>query len=330
MGAPPTVVDRPPAASALRAGAAAVARRLAQAALTALGASLIIWALLPLAPGDPARRYLQVRHVTAPSQAELEAARAELGLDRPWVVQYGDWLAGVVRGDLGTSYSSDLPVTRELADRFPATLRLAGATLLLAFALALPAGVAGAAFAGRWPDGTLRALAVVVAATPAFVIALALIEVLVIRLGVGRVVADGSWDGVLLPAVALAPFAAVRWSRLLRAGLLDALGSGYALVARARGARRLRVIVVHCLPTAALPVVTAIGLTSGYLLAGDVVVETVFSWPGVGQYVAQAVANRDLPVIQGFALIVTAGWVAISLMVDLAGRALDPRGGVAA
>jgi ABC-type dipeptide/oligopeptide/nickel transport system permease component len=302
-----------------------VARRLVQMVVTALGASLVIWALLPLAPGDPAVRYLRAQHVVAPSEAEIEAARAELGLDRPWIVQYGDWLAGAARGDLGTSYASGLPVAEELADRFPATLRLAAASVLLALALAVPAGILGAAYAGRWPDGVLRGLSVLGAATPSFLIALVLIELVVLRFDLGRVVTDGTWSEVLLPAVALACFSAARWARLLRAGLLDALSSGYALVARARGARGLRVIVVHGLPSAAVPVLTAVGLTAGYLLGGDVVVETVFSWPGVGQYVAQSVTNRDLPVIQAFALIVTIGWVVIGLLVDVAGNALDPR-----
>jgi ABC-type dipeptide/oligopeptide/nickel transport system permease component len=310
--------------------ARALGRRLLQALVTLLGTTMLVWALLPLSPGNPARRYLEARNVTAPTVAQVAHASRQLGLDKPLTVQYIDWLGGVVHGNLSNSYISGAPVTTELADRFPATLRLALVTLLLALAVAVPAGVIGALTAGRWPDVLTRIGAAFGAATPSFVTGLALLYIVVLRFGIGDVVSTGSFSQALLPAIALAPLPAARWSRLLRAGLIDALGSDYALVARARGASRLRVVFVHALPNAGVPLLTAIALTAGYLLAGDVVVETVFSWPGVGAYLAQSVANRDLPVIQGYALIVASIWIVISLGLDLVSGIIDPRTRLAA
>ncbi|MEJ3742534.1 ABC transporter permease [Actinomycetes bacterium KLBMP 9797] len=303
----------------------AVLRRLAQAVSTALAASAVVWMMLPLAPGDPARRYLQQRHVLAPTEEQLAAARAELGLDRPLPAQYVDWLGGVLRGDLGTSTRSGLPVTDVLAERFPPTILLTVMTALLALAVAVPAALVSAAYVGRWPDAATRLLATFGAAAPSFLVGLVLIEIVVIRLGVGSVISDGGWRGVWLPAATMALFPAARWSRLLRSGLLDALHSGYAMVAAARGASPARILLRHALPNAAGPFLVAVALTLGILLGGVAVVEAVFSWPGIGQEVVQAVTARDLPVIQGFALVSALIWVCVSLTVDLAVLLLDPR-----
>lgn len=308
-----------------RRAAAAIVVRTGVALATALAASALVWGLLQLAPGDPARRYLKARNVESPTTAQLVAIRSELGLDKPLVIRYVNWLGDAARGDLSTSYVSDLPVRQELARRFPATARLALATLLLAVVLALLLGVISALYAGRLPDALVRAGAAFAAATPSFLLGLLFIEILAVKWGFGRVIADGTWATVWMPAAAIAPFAVAIWARLLRAGILDALASGYALVASARGSTRLRVILVHGLPAAAIPFLNAVGLTLGYLIGGDVVIETVFSWPGLGSYIANAVAFRDLPVVQAFALLVTLGWVLISLLVDVASRLVDPR-----
>lgn len=303
----------------------AVGTRVGQALLTALGASLLVWALLPLTPGDPALRVLLARGAVDPTPREVAAQRAELGLDRPLHEQYADFLAGAVRGDLGTSYASGRPIVDEIATVLPATALLAAVALALALVLALPAALVAAAWAGRWPDAVLRALALVGSATPGFLLGLVILYLAALGLGWAAVVADGTPAGVWAPAVALAiPIAAV-WSRLLRASLLEALGSHYALVARARGAARVRVLVRHALPNAALPFLTAVGLGVGALLGGAVIVEAVFSWPGLGTYVVKAIGARDLPAVQGFAAISALIFVTTSLLVDLAGTLLDPR-----
>lgn len=303
----------------------AVGARLAQALLTALGASLLVWALLPLAPGDPALRVLIARGVSDPTPREIAAERAELGLDRSLAEQYADFLGGAVRGDLGDSYQSGRPVLGEIADVLPATALLAGVALALALLAAVPAALIAAAWVGRWPDGVLRMLALVGSATPGFLVGLMILYVAALGLDWAKVVADGTIASIWAPAIALAiPIAAV-WSRLLRASLMEALGSRYTLVAQARGASRVRVLVVHALPNAALPFLTAVGLGVGALLGGAVIVETVFSWPGLGSYVVTAIGARDLAAVQGFAAVSALIFVTTSLLVDLAGTLLDPR-----
>jgi len=303
----------------------AVGNRLAQALLTALGASLLVWALLPLAPGDPALRVLLARGINDPTPHEIMVERGALGLDRPLTVQYADFVTGAIRGDLGDSYRTGAPVLGEIASVLPATALLAAVALGIALLLAVPAALVAAAWAGRWPDGLLRVLALIGSATPGFLIGLVILYVAALGLDWAKVIADGTIANVWAPAIALAiPIAAV-WSRLLRAALLEAIGSSYVLVARARGASRLRVLVRHSLPNAALPFLNAVGLGVGALLGGAVIVEAVFSWPGLGGYVLQAIGARDLAAVQGFAAVGALIYVATSLLVDLAGSLLDPR-----
>lgn len=303
----------------------AVGVRLGQALLTLLGASLLLWSLLPLAPGDPARRVLLARGVNQPERVEIDAVREELGLDRSLPARYGAWLAGALRGDLGTSYRSGEPVTAELAHRWPATARLAVAALVLSVLVAVPAALVSAGWRDRWPDAGVRFATLVGASTPTFVAGLVALEVIVVRGGWGRTVSDGSWSQVWLPAATLAVAVTPTWTRLLRAGLLEELGAGYPLVAQARGAGRLRVLVVHALPNAALPFLAAVGVGAAALLGGAAVVETVFTWPGMGSYLVAAIGARDVPVVVGFAALGTLAYVTTSFLVDMVALALDPR-----
>ncbi|MGH8932254.1 MAG: ABC transporter permease [Egibacteraceae bacterium] len=302
-----------------------VATRVGQGLAAALGASVLVWALLPLAPGDPARRVLQARGVADPQPVEIEAARVELGLDQPLPVQYAQWLRRAVRGDLSESYESGQPVLEELRKRLPATALLAGTAIAIAALGALPAALLAAAYRGRWPDALLRGLSLVGAALPAFLVGLFALQVIVLGRGWGRALSDGSPGQVWLPALVLALARIADWSRLLRASLLEALGSGFILVSVARGATRLRVLVRHALPNALLPFLTAVGVGVGALLGGTPIVEAVFTWPGIGSYVVSAINARDLPVIQGFAALAAMAYVATSVAVDVLGGLLDPR-----
>lgn len=302
-----------------------VATRVVQAIAAALGASVLVWALVPLAPGDPAQRVLLARGVTDPEPHEVAAIRAELGLDRPLVEQYLTWLARAVRGDLSESYQTGRPVVEELLARLPATGLLAGVAIAIAVFAAVPAALLAAAWRGRWPDALLRGAALVGAATPAFLAGLVVLQVVVLYGGLGRALSDGHPGHVWLPALVLALGRAADWSRLLRASLLESLSSGYTWVAAARGATRFRVLTVHALPNALLPFLTAVGVGIGALIGGAAIVEAVFTWPGVGSYVVSAIGARDLPVIQGFAALAALTYVATSLTVDLLGSLLDPR-----
>lgn len=298
---------------------------MAQALATALLASVVVWSLLPLTPGDPAARYLSAQGIVNATAAERASARAELGLDRSLPVQYAGWLSGVVQGDLDRSYRSGLPVADELGARFGATLRLAVLAIGIGLVTALPLGLLSAAFRGRSPDSVVRASSVAFTAVPSFVLGLVVVQVVVLGRGIGAVVGDAGWGTALLPAACLGVGAAARWARLLRAGVIQAERAQYSLVARARGATRFWVLTVHALPNASVPVLTVVGLDFGYLVGGAAIIETVFSRPGIGQLLAQAVLNRDLPVIQAFTLLAALTYVVVSLGVDLLTGLIDGR-----
>ncbi|WP_020576263.1 ABC transporter permease [Actinopolymorpha alba] len=305
----------------------AILVRVGQAVLTLAGAAVFVWTLQLLAPGDPGREVLVARGIDSPSAAQVAAARAELGLEKPAYVRLGEWFLGVVRGDLGTSWSTGRPVAVELAERLPATVRLAVVSLLLAFVIAVPLALVAVARRGRTTDLLACGLMFVGAAVPSFVVGAVLLDVVVVRGGVGTVLADGSWRAALLPALPLAIGAAATWARVLRTVMVDRAGSRFVEVARARGASGLRLLVVHVLPGAVPALLTAAGITVGSLLAGAAVVETIFTWPGIGRYLVAAIAARDVPVVQGAVLFGVLGYVTASLLTDVAARLIEPRSG---
>lgn len=302
-----------------------VGGRLLQAVLAVLGASVLVWALLPLAPGDPALRLLQARGIEDPTTIEVEAMRTELALDRPLPEQYLQWLGRAVRGDLSLSYRTGRPVVQEIGQRLPATLLLSGLALFIALVTALVCALLSAAYHERPLDRAIRLVTQVIASLPSFLIGLILLQYLVVQFGIGRVLSGGDWRYVALPALCLSLGRAADWTQLLRANLLECLGASYTLVATARGATRLRVLVRYALPNAILPFLTAVGVGIGGIIGGAAIIEAVFSWPGIGSYVLEAISARDFPVVQGFVAIAGISYVAASLLVDLLGALLDPR-----
>jgi ABC-type dipeptide/oligopeptide/nickel transport system permease component len=298
--------------------------RVAQAAVTLVAAAVLVWSLQVLAPGDPARRLLMAGGVSNPTAPQVAALRAELGLDDPAPLRLVRWLGSAVQGDLGMSWRSGVPVAAELADRLPATLRLSAVALVLALVLAVPLAVVAVAGRDGPPDLAARGLMFLGAAAPSFVVGTLLLEIVVLRMGVGRVLADGSWSGALLPAIPLGLAAAALWARVLRTAMLDVATRRHVHVVQARGARRLRVLGVHVLPGASPPLLAAIGMTVGSLLAGAAVVETVFTWPGVGPYLIDAIVARDVPAVQGAVLLGVLAYVVAGMLADLAAAAIDP------
>lgn len=300
-------------------------RRLAQAAATALAATVIVWALLPLAPGDPAYRILKARGVQDPTALQIQALRTEMALDQPLPAQYLDWLARVVQGDFSVSYRTGQPVLQDLADRLPATVTLLGCALAIAVITSLTLALTAAATHGRWPDRLICAYTQLGASIPTFVLALLVLQYVVVAAGVGQVLTGGATAYVALPALAIGIDRAAGWTQLLRASLLATLRSDYVLTARARGATRRRVLLRHALPNAVMPFLAAVGMSVGALLGGAPIIEEIFTWPGIGRYVLQALHARDYPVIQAFVLISALSYVGASLAVDLAALWLDPR-----
>lgn len=301
-------------------------RRLLLAVPTLLGLSLLIFTLVSLAPGDPAEAFAAR---TAPSgeatPQQVARARHELGLDRPFLVQYGSWLAGAVHGDLGTSFSRRTPVQDEIVARLPATAELAGAAFTVALCAAIPLGVIAAMFRGRSADHALRVAALMGASTPGFFLAYLLIIGFAVRLGVLPVAGRQGLASLVLPAAALAVGPTAIVSRLLRTSLLDVMGEDYIRTARAKGLGELRVILRHGLRSAAVPVVTVLGSVFGGLIEGAVIAEVIFAWPGLGRLTFEAITQRDYPLIQGVVLFGGVVYVVVNLLVDLSYAVLDPR-----
>lgn len=305
--------------------AVAILLRVGQALLTALAASVIVWAILPLAPGDVAERVLLGRGMQDITSEEIEATREALGLNEPLVVQFITWLGGVFQGDLGQSFTSQAPVSQEIMERLPATLMLLGLALLFSTAFSLLLALIAAAYQDRWPDHLIRLYTQIGAALPTFVFALLALTFVVVGFQMGRVLADPSWSAALIPAFIIGLDRAASWTQLLRAGLLEAMDSGYAEVARARGASERRILLRHALPNAFLPFLTVIGISVGALIGGTPLIEAIFTWPGLGAYLLEALTSRNYPVIQGYVLIAAVSYVAASLLVDVVAMVLDPR-----
>lgn len=288
------------------------------------GVSLLTYSLSKLAPGDPAEIKLRQTGIE-PTQQMLEATRQQMGLNDPEYVQFLNWLSGVLKGDLGVSIDSGTPVTQEILYRLPATFELTFAALIVMIAIAMPLGVLAAVYKGTWVDNISRLFAFLGASMPAFWLGLILMYYFSVKYTLFPVMGRHGIASLVLPAVTLGMGMAATYTRLLRASILEVLGQDYIMAARARGLKERMVIVNHALKNALISIVTLFAMSLGYLLGGTVIVETVFSWPGIGKYAVDAIFNRDYPVIQGYVLWMAVIFVLANLLVDISYRFLDPR-----
>jgi peptide/nickel transport system permease protein len=302
-----------------------IARRVAYLIPTWLAITLLAFAVAQLAPGDPAATYFERTHGRPPGAAELVQTRHALGLDQPWPVRYFDWLGNAVRGDLGTSYSTGLPVTQELTSRFPATLELASAATLLAVLLGVPLGVFAALRRNGLLDHLTRGGSLVLASIPGFWLAYLLIILFSVKLHALPSFGSGGLSHLVLPALALGLGEAGLVARLSRSSLLEVLREDYVTTARAKGLREYRVVTVHALRNGLIVVVTQIGLIFCFLLAYSAIVEVIFVWPGIGRLAVDAINQRDYPVIEGFVVFAGTVFILVNLAVDLIYLRLDPR-----
>lgn len=306
-----------------------LASRLLWAIPVLLGASVVTFAIIQLTPGDPARFILGQRA----SPETVEQLRRQLGLHKPIYVQYLDFLFGMLQGDFGQSLQTREPVTTRIAQRFPYTLQLSVAGLLVAIVISFPVGVIGAVREGEFADHASRVGALLGISTPNFWLALLLILLIAVPLrafpifGMTLVTEDlvEGLTSTLLPAIALGTAQAALLTRLLRGGMLDELQEGYVRTARAYGIDSREVTYVYALKNALLPTITVIGLQLGSLLGGAVIVEQVFGIPGIGRMAVSAIFNKDYPVIQGVTMVVAVAFVSANLLVDLLYAKLDPR-----
>jgi peptide/nickel transport system permease protein len=295
--------------------------RLALLLPTLLGVLAVTFLLLYVAPGDPVQAMVGER-ADAETIARL---RAELHLDDPLPVQFGRYVAGVVRGDLGTSYITHRPILRDLLQRFPATLQLAGAAMLFASITGISIGIYGAWRPGSWPDRISAFAAYLGVSFPVYWIGLLLILVFAVTL---RWLPPSGARGptyLILPALTLGMRSVAFLSRMTRAAMQEVLQSDFVRTARAKGLAEGRVVLRHAFRNALLPVLTVLGLDFGSYLTGSILTETIFSWPGVGRYVLTAIDKRDLPAIQGSILFLSLVFVLVNLVTDVLYAKVDPR-----
>ena len=303
-----------------------VARRLLILPALLFGISIISFALLNFAPGDPAEIILRRQNPEEPPLPEaVRALRQQLGLDAPLPLRYGRWLFDVLKGDLGESYRSGTPIMSELMKRFPATMMLATAALALSVVVSIPLGIIAALWRGSLLDSLSRLLALLGAAVPSYVLALLLMLFIAVKLNWLPAIGYGSPKNLILPAIALAAGSSAQVMRLTRASMLEVLQQDYMRTARSKGLNERTVVMVHGLKNGLLPVVTMLGINLGHLLGGTVIVETIFGWPGVGRYAVESILQRDYPVVQGFVLYMALIFLLANLAVEFSYRWLDPR-----
>ena len=306
--------------------AAYLARRLATLPLLLLGISAVSFALLNLAPGDPAEIVLRQRNPgQLPSPVEVAAMQVELGLDASLAVQYVSWVSRALAGDLGRSYVTAQPVAAQLARRTVPTALLTAVALGLAMSVAVPMGILSARRRGGAVDTVARLAALVGAAAPSYALAYGLIILFAVKLSWLPAVGYGSPAQVILPAVALSLGPMAQLMRLIRASMLETLGQDYIRTARAKGLAEQTVAFRHALRNALLPAIGATGVNLGHLLSGAVIVETIFTWPGLGQLMVGAAVTRDYPVVQGFVTYIAVVVLLANLAADVALRVADPR-----
>jgi ABC-type dipeptide/oligopeptide/nickel transport system permease component len=296
-------------------------RRLVTLLPVLVGVTLLVFAMLHLIPGDPVR--LLLGDEAAPE--DVARIRARLGLDQPVHVQFMRFAGHLLRGDLGTSLRSGIPVVVELGERLGPSLQLAAASVLVASVLGVLAGVVAAVRRGTWVDTLAMLGAVSGVSAPSFAVALVLILLFAVGLEWLPVAGYGTWGHLVLPTATLGLHYAAVIARLTRASMLEILHEDFVRTARAKGLAEGVVVYRHALRNALIPTVTIIGLQVGALLGGSVVVETVFAWPGIGRLVIDAVKLRDYPVVQGAVLYMALTFVLCNLAVDLLYGALDPR-----
>jgi peptide/nickel transport system permease protein len=302
-----------------------VLRRLLALVPTWLGISFIAFVLAVLAPGDPAELILNARLDQPPTEQQLAQFRETNGLDDPFVVQYGNFVGGLLQGDLGTSFRSGEPVLDELVARFPSTLQITVPAFALALFLAVLIGVLSALRRNSLADHTSRVAALVSDSVPSFVLAYLLIIVFSVQLGLLPVAGKGGLEHLVLPVLTLALATTASLMRLTRSSFLEVLGEDYVRTARAMGLRWRTIVFRNALKNALIPVVTVAALLFAGFVTGTAIVETVFAWPGVGKFVVDSIFARDYAVIQGFVVFAGTVFVVVNLVVDLLYVRLDPR-----
>ena len=301
-----------------------ILKRLLQLVVVLLGVTFLTFMITQATPSDAAEmKYVSMGMM--PSTELLEKTREEMGLNDPVLIQYGRWLGNVLHGDLGESSKFGESVWTPMTRKLPMTLKLAGVSLIVVIVFSFPLGILSAVKKNKVADYMIRFLSFFGVSMPNFWLALLLMYIFAVRLGWFKVVSTNSVQGMILPVATLTIPMISSYARQIRAALLEELNANYVIGARARGIPERRIIWGHVLPNAILPIVTLLGLSVGHLLGGASIIETIFSWQGIGNMVVEAIRVRDYPLIQGYVIWMAIIYVMVNLIVDIAYRLLDPQ-----
>ncbi|MDO4553753.1 MAG: ABC transporter permease [Lachnospiraceae bacterium] len=299
--------------------------RLLQMIIVLIGISFLTFILTYLAPGDPVRAMYTANGIM-PTEEVLNAAREEMGLNKPLMVQYVNWLTSCLRGDFGDSYAYGKPVITLLLTRLWPTLKLTLASTVLMLIVSIPFGVLSAVYKNKWIDYVVRGMTFFGVSLPNFWVGLMLMLFFCVRMGILPVVSSsGDFKSMVLPAVTLAFAMSAKYTRQVRAAVLDELNQDYVTGAQARGIKGSRILWGNVFPNALLPLITMFGLSVGSLLGGTAVVEVIFSYPGLGNLAVSAITAYDYPLIQAYVLWIAVIYMVINLIVDLSYIYVDPR-----
>lgn len=302
-----------------------IGKQLIQIVVILIGISFLTFMLTYISPGDPVTSMYAAGGMM-PSEAVLEQTREEMGLNEPFLTQYGNWLSGCLHGDFGTSYSYRKPVLELLASRLFPTLKLAFLSLLLMLIVAVPFGMLSAVYKGKPIDYLVRGFTFFGVSMPNFWVGLLLLYLVALKWKLVPVASSGQgFKKIILPAVTLAFAMAAKYTRQVRTAILEELNQDYVIGARARGEKESAILWRHVFPNALLPLVTLLGLSLGSLLGGTAVVEVIFSYPGLGNLAVTAITAMDYPMVQGYVLWIALIYMVINLLVDISYNYLDPR-----
>lgn len=300
--------------------------RIGQIIFVLVGISFITFAMVMLAPGDVVRQMIAGNEDIIVSQAEVEALRHELGLDKPFIFQYLDWLDRAVQGNLGFSYMMKKPVIEALMDGLPGTITLSLASLFMMMVVSIPAGIYSAVKRGGVVDNIVRVCTFMGVSMPGFWVGLMLLWLFGLKLDLLPIVGgEVTLENLILPSLTLAIAMASKYTRQVRTAILEELNQDYVVGARARGMSESHILWKEVLPNALLPLITLLGLSLGNLLGGAAVIEMVFAWPGLGRMVIEAITYRDFQLVQGVVVWIALMYMVINLLVDISYNYLDPR-----
>lgn len=301
-----------------------IIRRVLQFIPVLLGITFLAFLLIYLSPSDPVSVRMSAGGISV-SPEIMESMRRSMGLDRPLLIQYGDWLWNILHGNMGKSYITDADVLDQILKALPYTLRMAGASLLLTLCISIPVGILTAAMQNSKFDYVVRVMAFVGNALPNFIIALCLMFIFSYRLGWIPVLATTKPIGLILPALTLALVMSSRYIRQIRAAMLDELSKGYVVGLRSRGLSETTILYKNALKNIMVTVITLTGISLGSLLGGTVIVETVFTWPGLGSLIMEGISQRDYPVVQAVIVWMASAFMVVNLLTDISYTAFNPK-----